>query len=313
MLTRETFRGPWAGLPVAWNAEGNFDELTYRGDVRRCCEAGIPGVYSGGTSGEFYAIEIDEFLDISRATVEECHANETFAMIGCSSTSTTGSVRRAKMARELGADAIQVTLPFWMEVGDTEVVPFFQAVAEAAEGLPFSIYETKRCKKTLTIEQHRAVKEAVPSYLMSKSNFGTIGWTPEGCRELSEFVNVFVAEPFWKELGPCGAAGACSAMVYWNPSLILNLWSSIERKDWDAIDQIHAKIDLLHQFLAAEFGSRGFTDSAYDKLAGNALGILDSSLRCRGPYPSPDPDDSVKLYSWCEKHFPEILNHSSNK
>ena len=74
MLTRETFTGPWAGLPVAWTDDDRFDETTYRGDVTRCCGAGVPGVYSGGTTGEFYAMEFDEFQEIARATVEACHA-----------------------------------------------------------------------------------------------------------------------------------------------------------------------------------------------------------------------------------------------
>ena len=132
MLTRETFTGPWAGLPVAWNEDGSFDEETYRGDVRRCCEAGIPGVYTGGTTGEFYAIEIDEFAEISGSTIEECHLLQTPAMIGVSATSTRGAVRRAEIAAALGADAIQVTLPFWMEVRDKEVVSYFQSVSEAS-------------------------------------------------------------------------------------------------------------------------------------------------------------------------------------
>ena len=85
MLTRETFVGPWAGLPVAWDEDDRFDEQTYRQDVKRCCQAGVPGVYSGGTTGEFYAMEFDDFKAVARATVEECKAEGTAVMIGCSS------------------------------------------------------------------------------------------------------------------------------------------------------------------------------------------------------------------------------------
>ena len=38
----EPVRGPWAGLPVAWTDDDRFDEATYRHDVARCCEAGVP-------------------------------------------------------------------------------------------------------------------------------------------------------------------------------------------------------------------------------------------------------------------------------
>ena len=303
-----SFTGPWAGLPVAWDGDDRFDESVYRDDIRRCCEAGIPGIYTGGTTGEFYAVEIDEFREITRATIEECHAHQTPAMIGCSATSTRGAVRRAEIAAELGADAIQVTLPFWMEVGDSEIVPFFQTVSRASGDLPFSTYETKRCKRTLTIPQHREVKDAIPNYQMVKANAGTVGVTVEGCRELSEFVHVFVAEIFWSALGPCGVKGACSAMVYWNPGLVLNLWSQVEKGEWAAVENMHQKIDALHQFLASEFGPRGFTDSAYDRLVGSTIGILETGLRCRGPYPSPTPADANTLRAWCEIHFPEMLN-----
>ena len=309
MLTRETWKGPWAGLPVAWDAQDRFDEAAYRADVRRCCEAGIPGVYTGGTTGEFYAIEIDEFREISRATVEECHSHGAPAMIGCSATSTKGATRRARIAAELGADAIQVTLPFWMEVGDRDIVPFFKAVSDASGGLPLSVYETKRCKRVLTVEEHRMVREAVPSYLMVKSNAGTIGATKEGCQELSEFVNVFAAEIFWKDLADCGIAGACSAMVYWNPTYVLGLWNQVRESNSEALVAAHRDIIRLHEFFAAEFGPRGFTDTAYDRLLGNALGILQTSYRSRGPYPSPTGEDARVVQTWCHENFPEFLRN----
>ena len=174
MLTRETFTGPWAGLPVAWTNDDRFDEATYRADVARCCEAGVPGVYTGGTTGEFYAMEFDEFKAVTRATVEECHARGKPAMIGCTSTYNLGAARRAAYAAEVGADAIQVALPFWMEIGDAQIVPFFKEVVDASGGLPLSIYETMRAKKAFTLDQHRAIKDAVPSYWWSRRM--TIPW-----------------------------------------------------------------------------------------------------------------------------------------
>ena len=307
-LTQDTFRGPWAGLPVAWTDDDRFDEPTYRADVARCCRAGVPGVYTGGTTGEFYAMEFDEFQSVARSTIEECHAHRKPAIIGCSATYTLGAVRRARVAARLGADAIQVALPYWMKIGAPEIAPFFKTVADAADGLPLSIYETPRCKHALTLEEHRSIKDVVPSYIMVKANAGTIGATPDGCAALSELVNVFVSETRWTELAPRGARGSCSAMVYWNPRLTLNLWSSVESDDWVAVKMLHARIAALHAFLHAEFGSKGFTDTAFDRLGGVACGFLETSLRSRGPYPSATRDDVRILREWCREHFPEILH-----
>ena len=67
MLTRQDMIGPWAGLPVAWDEKLNFDEQTYRADLERTCKAGVPGVYTAGTTGEFYAMELDEWKEIGQA------------------------------------------------------------------------------------------------------------------------------------------------------------------------------------------------------------------------------------------------------
>lgn len=309
MLTRENFTGPWAGLPVAWTEDDRLDEATYRADVARCCEVGVPGVYSGGTTGEFYAMSFDEFKAVARATVEECHARGKPAMIGCTSTYNLGAARRAAYAAEIGADAIQVAMPFWMEIGNTAVVPFFKEVAAASGGLPLSVYETMRAKKALTLDQHRAIKDAVPSYLMVKANENTVGDTPDGCRALSEFVNVFVGEHEFGILGRAGAKGSCSSVVYWNPRVILPLWQRVEQQDWVAVDATCQQILALFQFLFSPegFGPRGFTDTAFDRLGGVAGGFLKCSLRARAPYPHAEPGDVEKLRHWYREHFPAML------
>lgn len=306
-LTRHNLTGPWAGLPVAWTEDDRFDEDAYREDVARCCRAGIPGVYTGGTTGEFYAMEFDEFQAVTRATVEVCHAHGTPCMIGCTSTYTLGAVRRAAFAAEAGADAIQLALPSWMPIPQRQIVPHFQAVAAAAPGLALSVYETARAKVTLTLDQHRAIKEAIPQYMMVKATEGTLGANGEGCRALSDFVNVFVGEHQFARLGRCGARGGCSSLVYWGPRFTLNLWTKVAEERWEEADADCAKVSRLFDFLHETWPDRDFTDSAWDRLGGLAGGFLTTSLHCRAPYPSPTPRDLEVFRAWCREHFPELL------
>ena len=307
MLSRETFVGPWAGLPVAWTDDDRFDEETYRGDVARCCEVGMPGVYTGGTTGEFYAMEYDEFQAVARAAVDECRAHRKPVMIGCTSTYTLGAARRAAYAAEIGADAIQVALPFWMEISNDQIIPFLKEVVTASGGLPFSVYETPRAKKVLTVDQHQAIKDALADYMMAKANAGTVGSTPEGCAALSQFINVFVGEGEWGKLGRTGANGCCSSVVYWNPYVILPLWRQVQQRDWPSVDATCGRISRLITFLGATFGPKGFTDTAFDRLGGVASGFLKTSLRSRGPYPSCTQQDVETLRRWYREHFPEML------
>lgn len=307
-LTRSDLTGPWAGLPVAWTDDGrSFDEEAYRDNVARTCRAGVPGIYTAGTSGEFYAMEFDEWQRISRATVEECRRHGTGCMLGVTSTYTLGAQRRAACAAELGADAIQVALPFWMEVDDRHIVPFFQDVADAGEGLPLTVYETRRSKKSLSVEQHRAISDSTGRYWAVKANAGTVGRTPEGCQRLSEFVNVWVSETEWANLGPYGVIGCASALVYMNPRFVLRGFDLLRAGAWDELVTWCAVVRRHHEEGLAPFAAMGFTDTAYDHLHGLVAGFLRMSPVSRGPYPSCTQEHVEQLRAWMQTHTPELL------
>ena len=307
MLSREEMIGPWAGLPVAWNEDLRFDQQAYRADVERVCKAGVRGVYTAGTTGEFYAMEFDEWKAVTKATVEECRKHGTFVMIGVTSTYTLGARRRAAYAAKVGADAVQVALPFWMELDNRQVVPFLKEVTEACPGLALSLYETLRAKKALTVDQHRAVSEATGCYVAVKANAGTVGSTPEGCRQLSEFVNVWAAENDWSRLGPHGLIGSASALVYMNPRVVLHMFDLMRRQKWDELNPWTDMLDRLVQEGLRPFTEKGYTDTAYDRLMGITTGFLTMSVRSREPYISVTDQDVHELRAWMEANTPELL------
>jgi len=307
MISKDVLQGPWAGLPVAWKEDLSFDEEAYRSDVVRTCAAGVPGVYTAGTTGEFYAMEFDEWKTITRITVEECRRAGTPVMIGVTSTYTLGAARRAEFAAELGADAIQVALPYWMEMDDRIIVPFFLEVTDACPGIALSIYETQRTKKMLTLEQHRAVFDSTGSYLAVKSNEGTLGCSPEGCEQLSEFVNVWVGEDKFNALGPYGAIGSASSLVYMNPRVIMHMFDLLYRKQWDELQPLTDQVARLIQEGLRPFAARGFTDTGFDRLMGKASGFLTMNVRSRGTYASATDEDISALQKWMQENTPELL------
>ncbi len=307
MINKDVLQGPWAGLPVAWKDDLSFDEEAYRSDIASICEAGVPGVYTAGTTGEFYAMEFDEWKNITRVTVEECRNAGTPVMIGVTSTYTLGAARRAAFAAELGADAIQVALPYWMDMDDRMIMSFFQEVTGACPGMALSIYETRRTKKTLTLEQHRAVFDCTGSYLAVKSNEGTLGCSAEGCEQLSKFVNVWVGEDKWNELGPYGAIGSASALVYMNPRFILQMFDLLRTKQWDDLKPLTEQVKLLIEGGLRPFAARGFTDTSFDRLMGKASNFLKMNVHSRGTYASATNEDVSTLQKWMQENTPELL------
>ncbi|MFV2067892.1 MAG: dihydrodipicolinate synthase family protein [Pirellulales bacterium] len=251
-------------------------------------------------------MEFEEWKAVAKATVEVCKACGTPVMLGVTSTYTLGAQRRAAYADQLAADAVQIALPFWLEVKDQEIVPFFKEVANACPDLAVTIYETTRARKCLTLDQHRAIHEAVPAYQAVKSNGGTFGCSPEGCKQLSEFVNVWVAEVLWSELGPFGAIGCASALVYMNPRVILAMFRLLQDGNWDELAR-WCEIVRKHHAGLAPFAAKGFEDSAYDHLQGTVAGFLKMHPRSRGPYVCCTEEDVAQLRCWMAQHVPELL------
>jgi 4-hydroxy-tetrahydrodipicolinate synthase len=304
-LTRETFVGPWAGLVVGWTEDDEFDEAATRADVARLAAHGVPGVYTGGTSGEFYAQTDDEFRRIAAATVEAAHAGGIPAMIGCTALSTKAAIQRIEYAASIGADAVQVAAPFWLPLAEHEIVPFFIDVATAAAPMALSVYETLRAKVTLTVDQHRAIHEAAPNYLMVKANANTVGATIEGCAALSEFVNVFLSEHLWAEFAGAGVMGVCSATIYAHPTKVMQWFGDLQAKDVAALTQDAKDFWKLYRYAFDTFGDRGFQDSAWDRFIGNATGFLTAGIRARKPYSCATPEDLAVFRAWIAEHAPE--------
>jgi hypothetical protein len=96
-------------------------------------------------------------------------------------------------------------------------------------------------------------------------------------------------------------------MVYWNPRLVLSLWEKLKAGDWQALQEDLRPVKELHQFLFESYGTKGFTDTAYDRMGGRASGFLKTSLRSRGPYISATEEDVRTLREWYREHFPEML------
>jgi len=86
-------------------------------------------------------MDMDEFETVTAATIEVCRESGAPVQIGCTSTYTAGAVRRARFAQRLGADAIQVALPFWFPLSDDQVIAYFGALADACPDMSIVIYD----------------------------------------------------------------------------------------------------------------------------------------------------------------------------
>ena len=72
-LTRQTLCGPWAALILPWTDRDELDARRFKQEVRSYGGTGVHGVYTGGTTGEFYAQDDATFERITQIVCEQAH------------------------------------------------------------------------------------------------------------------------------------------------------------------------------------------------------------------------------------------------
>ena len=115
MLSRDQLQGMWVSVPTEWDEYGEFDEKTFRDEIALIITAGAHGVYTTGSTGEFYALDWEEYKIITDAFIAET-LDKIPIQIGANWFNTRDTIRRVKYARDKGAGAAQICFPPWMSM-----------------------------------------------------------------------------------------------------------------------------------------------------------------------------------------------------
>lgn len=304
-ITRDQLCGIWAALPLPWQEDGSLDAEIYAQDIVSCCEAKVNGIYSGGTTGEFYAQDFEMYCEVNRVLTETAHEYDVPVQAGCTALSTEEVCKRARFAREIGADLIQVAIPFWLELDDAEVIQFFREVARAAGEVPIVHYDTARAKRRISPILYQRICHEVPTLWGTKFG-GADVFSVKQITLANPNLKVFVGEHALASATPMGATGAYCALVLLNPAWMIEYYEACRDRRWNRAFEVQNEIGLLFSTLRT-LPTSGLQDSALDRLFGRVDGFLQCPIECKAPYRSGTEEDLEHLRSWTQKNLPHLL------
>ena len=114
----------------------------YERHVNRLIDAGVDGLFILGSSGEV-VFSTDERRRQSFRNVRIVEGRVP-VMVGVIDTTTPRVIEQAKIAQELGADAIVATAPFYAIVGPKDIERHFRLIKQAID-LPLFAYDIPVC------------------------------------------------------------------------------------------------------------------------------------------------------------------------
>jgi len=305
MLTKEKLYGVWAGLSVPWTEEDRFDEAAFRTDIRSCIDVGVHGIYTGGTTGEFFALSDAEFKAITKTLIEETGNSNCRIQIGCTDLYTRGVIEKMEYAASLGAQAIQLAIPFWIPMSDEEIFSFFKDLYNAVPSVSVIIYHNRNAKREFTVDQIRRIIEVNPNLVGIKHNCFSLENTREFVEKLPE-LSIFVGEDNFFECMKFGVRGCYSSLVTLNPHLLLQLYDLCAKGDFEKAAVINERMLKLFEGFSI-LSKKGYRPHAIDRCLGSLNGFLKASLRVREPFESVSEEDYAILKKWVEKNVPEFL------
>lgn len=305
MLDRETLHGVWAALILPWTDDDQLDEARFAAEIRAYAGTGIHGIYTGGTTGEFYAQDDATFARIARIACHVGHEIGLPVQIGCTALSTRVVCQRIAVARAAGADGIQLALPFWLELSDDEARDFMQAAASAAGDTAIVLYQTPRAKRKLGPELLGRLARELPTLAGTKDT----GCTLDELRAMvaaAPGLAIFGGEHDLLPRVAVGGRGTYSSITGLNARRVVELYTLATTGQHTSAEGLQSAIHRYTFELLVPMVREGLWDSAVDRVQRVAGGV-DVGLRCQPPYRSATPEHVARLMAWCREHTPQLL------
>ncbi|SJN45441.1 4-hydroxy-tetrahydrodipicolinate synthase [Microbacterium esteraromaticum] len=117
-------------IPTAFHRDGSLDLEGSRAIFRYVADSGNEGAFVLGTTGEFPAVDVEEFTALVGAALDEIAARMR-VVVHVGRPSTFEAVRLTRIARDLGATEFAALTPYYLRSSDDAVFDYFRAVSDA--------------------------------------------------------------------------------------------------------------------------------------------------------------------------------------
>ena len=224
-----------------------------------------------------------EFFCLVSVVLDEARSAGIPVQVCCSAPDTHGFLRRVEYSVEAGASAIQVILPYYIQLDLKEALAFVETAARACGEVPLVHYNTGHAKLTFQAKDYRSLKERVPTLIGTKLPRDEPLWISNVCRLVPD-ASHFCGEYAFAANFAGGVKGMYSWLAVTNPRLTMRWYEACSSGDWNEAIRIQ---QLVNRFkLEVKTGWNGKSDAAVNKADAALNPNIHCDLRVREPYRS---------------------------
>ena len=306
MLSKKQLEGMWVSVPTEWNEDYCFDEKVFRDEVAALIEAGANGLYTTGSTGEYYAMDYEEWKRIQDAFLAETRGRIPI-QIGANWFNSRDTIKRVRYARDNGAGAVQICFPSWMQMRREDYDQFLIDVYEAVPDIAIIHYNIERTKKLFFADDYIRVLPKIPTLIGSKAGL-PFGDFIDLITEVPE-INHFVGEIFFPLAHQLGCRGMYTSWFMMNPVFLKDYYKLCTDRRYSEAVLIMKRLVRWRKNAVAPLIEKGYMDPALDKAFVEMAGWLPGNRRTRKPHQPITDREMAELRRVTAEIVPEFLEY----
>lgn len=274
------FRGviPPVVTPLTPDRQLNVPSLER--SIDRMIEAGVDGLFLLGSSGEVVFSTDERRREILTEGMRIVNGRvPVFA--GIVDTTTPRVIEHAKVAQEIGVDALVATAPFYAIVGNDEIERHFRLIHEAVD-IPLFAYDLPQCvhHKLNGVMLIRLAQEGVLAGVKDSSgddiSFRLLAQANEDAGHPLQLLTGHEVVIDGAYLS--GADGCVPGLGNVDPDVFVRQWRAFQARDWEQVRLEQEAATRLMSITAVPRGVVGFASGVGAfKTALQLLGVFDSN------------------------------------
>ncbi len=245
------FHGSMVAIITPFDAEGNFDEESYRQLIDFQIDNGTDAIVPCGTTGESATLSYEEHNRVIRTCIEQ--VNKRVPVIaGTGSNATAEAIEISLHAKEIGADGLLLVSPYYNKPSQEGLYQHYKALAEAV-ALPQVLYNVPgRTGMNMTAATTIRLAE-FESIVAIKEASGDLTQASEIIANASDKIDVLSGDDFLTlPLMACGAKGVISVTANIMPKQVKEMVKAIQQGLWDDARSQHLRLLDVHQAMFIE-------------------------------------------------------------
>ena len=236
-------RGCATALVTPFTSSGAVDEPRLRDFIEYQITGGIRVLVPCGTTGESVTMSDEENRLVIRTTIEVARGRAK-VIAGTGSNSTSVTIQRSQIAREMGVDGVLTVSPYYNKPTQEGLYAHFRAIAEAVADLPVVIYNVPgRTSSNISADTTLRLARDVENIVAVKEASGNLSQImeilrgrPEGFRVISGDDSLTLA------LIALGGEGLISVASNEAPAMMSRLNDLALAGQWDEARALHYKL-----------------------------------------------------------------------